>query len=100
MSRVIPGTAFPTLDLPRVGGGRIDNALLAEAPQMAILNVYRGLHCPRCRRQFGDFIENAAALEEAGIRVYSISTDTKERAEEAVAEWGLGDLPVGYGLTV
>jgi hypothetical protein len=35
-----------------------------------------------------------------GIEVVSISTDPQDRAEQAVAEWGLGDMAVGYDLTV
>jgi len=58
MSGLLPGRIFPTIDLPRVGGGRIDNTIFAEADRMTVLNVYRGLHCPRCRRQMADFIAN------------------------------------------
>ncbi len=99
MSRIVPGTAFSTIDLPTVGGGRLSNASF-DAPYMSVLNVYRGLHCPRCHAQFDDFIANRAALDEAGVKVVSISTDPAERAEEAVREWGLGDLEIGYDLTI
>jgi len=100
MSGLIPGHLFPAIDVPRAGGGRIDNSFFAEARRMTVLNVYRGLHCPRCRRQLGDFIAHRDAFEAAGIRVVSISTDPEDRAETAVAEWGLGDMPVGYGLGI
>ena len=96
---ILPGTAFPAIDLPRVGGGRVSNASLS-ADYMTVLNVYRGLHCPRCHAQFDDFIANRAALDEAGIKVVSISTDPQDRAEQAVAEWGLGDLEIGYDLSI
>ena len=99
MSRIVPGTALPTIDLPKVGGGRLSNASF-DAPYMSVLNVYRGLHCPRCHAQFDDFIANRAALDEAGVKIVSISTDPAERAEEAVREWGLGDLEIGYDLTI
>ncbi len=99
MTRIVPGTAFPALDLPRAGGGRVSNASF-NADYMAVLNVYRGLHCPRCHAQFDDFIANRAALDEAGVKIVSISTDPQDRAEQAVAEWGLGDLEIGYGLTI
>ena len=67
---------------------------------MTVLNVYRGLHCPRCRAQFEDFIANRGALNEAGVKIVSISTDPQERAEQAIVEWGLGDLEIGYDLTI
>ena len=99
MSRILPGQAFPAIDLPRVGGGRIDNAIFADGA-VTILNVYRGLHCPRCRRQLGDFLSHSDAFAAADARVVSISTDDRARAEQSVQEWGLGDMPVGYGLLI
>lgn len=97
--RPLPGQPFPTIDLPRAGGGRVTNADF-DAPFMTVLNVYRGLHCPRCKRQMGDFVSHRAVFDEAGLKVVSISTDSEERARKAVSEWGLGDMPVGHGLTV
>lgn len=99
MTALLPGTAFPTIDLPRVGGGRITNASF-DAAFMTVLNVYRGLHCPRCHRQFDDFIAHRAELDAAGVKVVSISTDPEERATQSVADWGLGDLEIGHDLTI
>jgi len=100
MSGLLPGQAFPAIDLARTGGGRIDNAIFGEAGAMTVLNVYRGLHCPRCRRQLEDFLANRTAFDAAGIAVVSISTDPADRAAQAVAEWGLGDMAVGFGLGI
>ncbi|MEL6997398.1 MAG: redoxin domain-containing protein [Pseudomonadota bacterium] len=99
MPALTPGQPFPIIDLPRVGGGRVTNAAF-DAGFMTVLNVYRGLHCPRCHAQFDDFIAHKADLEAAGIKIVSISTDPQDRAEQAVAEWGLGDLDIGYDLTI
>lgn len=99
MTSILPGNAFPPIDLPRVGGGRVSNASF-DAPFMTVLNVYRGLHCPRCHRQFDDFIAHRSELDEVGARIVSISTDPQDRADQAVAEWGLGDLEVGYDLSI
>ena len=97
--KLIPGQPFPQIDLPRVGGGRINDAAFS-APAFTILNVYRGLHCPRCHRQMDDFVAHRDAFAEHGLEVISISTDPQDRAEQAVAEWGLGDMAVGYDLTI
>ncbi|MEM9059131.1 MAG: redoxin domain-containing protein [Pseudomonadota bacterium] len=99
MSALTPGRPFPSIDLPRVGGGRVTNASL-DAPYMTVLNVYRGLHCPRCHAQFDDFLAHRGDLDEAGVKIVSISTDPQDRAEQAVAEWGLGDLVVGHDLGI
>ena len=99
MPQLTPGQAFPAIDLPKTGGGRLTNADFT-APFFTVLNVYRGLHCPRCRAQLEDFTAHGAEMSEAGIEVISISTDPGDRAEQAVAEWGLGTMKVGYGLSV
>lgn len=99
MPQLIPGQPFPAIDLPRVGGGRLTNADF-DAPFMTVLNVYRGLHCPRCKAQLADFTAHRGDFDAAGIKVVSISTDPVDRADQAMAEWGLGDMPVGYDLTV
>ncbi len=99
MQHPVPGQPFPAIDLARAGGGRITKDDLTGS-FFTVLNVYRGLHCPRCKAQLADFGAHAEALAEAGVKIVSISTDPQDRAETAIAEWGLGDMPVGYGLTV
>ena len=99
MTQLVPGTQFPAIDLPMVGGGRLTNADF-KAPAFTVLNVYRGLHCPRCHRQLVDFVAHKDQMAAAGIEVISISTDPADRAAQAVADWGLGDVKVGYDLTI
>ena len=96
---LIPGQPFPLLDLPRAGGGRLKAADFKPG-FMTILNVYRGLHCPRCQRQLDDILANRARFDAVGVEVVSISTDSRDRAEKTVTEWGLGDMPVGYDLPI
>lgn len=96
---LLPGQPFPHLTLPRVGGGQIDTAQFS-APYMTVLNVYRGLHCPRCKRQLEDFVAHREAMAAEGLEIVSVSTDPEDRARQAVAEWGLGDMAVGFGLTI
>jgi peroxiredoxin len=95
----IPGQPFPALDLPRAGGGRMRSADF-DPPFMTLLNVYRGLHCPRCQRQLRDIVANREKFDALGVEVVSISTDNRERAKKAVAEWALGDMAVGYDLPI
>lgn len=98
-SALVPGQPFPRLTLPRFGGGQIDTSAF-DAPAFTVLNVYRGLHCPRCRAQMEDFTIHKGALAEAGITVVSVSTDDQARAEQTVAEWAIGDMAIGYDLTI
>ena len=97
--RLIPGQPFPELDLPRVGGGRL-RTVDFKPGFMTLVNVYRGLHCPRCQRQLDDILANKARFDALGVEVVSISTDTGDRAGKAVTEWGLGNMAVGYDLPI
>jgi peroxiredoxin len=98
-NHLTPGQPFPHLDLPRVGGGRIKTTEFTPG-FMTLLNVYRGLHCPRCERQLGDIVANKAQFDAIGVDVVSISTDPQDRAEKAAADWRLGDMAVGYDLSI
>jgi hypothetical protein len=60
----------------------------------------RGLHCPFCRRYLSELQEKLPQFEALGVKPVAISSDTRERAEESVAEWGLNRLPVTWGLPI
>ena len=77
--RLTPGQPFPQLDLPRSGGGRLRTGDFRPG-FMTLLNVYRGLHCPRCARQLGDIVANKARFDALGVEVVSISTDPRDRS--------------------
>ena len=60
---------------------------------------YRGLHCPVCEIYLNKVVEKTQAFADAGMPIVLVSMDGQDRAETAKADWGLGDLPVAYGLT-
>jgi alkyl hydroperoxide reductase subunit AhpC len=94
-----PRHPVPDLKLPLVGGGQFD--LRSHAPQaFSLLVFYRGLHCPICRRYITELQEKLPQFEELGVKPVSISSDTRERAEQSAAEWGLKRLPVAWGLSI
>ena len=64
-----------------------------------MIDFHRGLHCPVCRSHTRALMRVQHDFAAIGVDVITVSMDTEERARTAVAEWGLGDLPVGYGLT-
>jgi peroxiredoxin len=90
------GSAFPTLTLPKVGGGEIS---VGGAGGWRMLVVYRGKHCPLCKT----YLKNLGGLldgyREAGVDIAVVSGDPKEKAETEAAEEGW-TFPVGYGLSV
>jgi peroxiredoxin len=63
-----------------------------------LLVVYRGKHCPRCKKYLNTLQSMQADFLQAGIEVIAVSADTQERASADVSEFGW-TFPVGYGLT-
>ncbi len=98
MTTPTPGAKAPDLDIATVGGGTF--SLAAQAPDtFTMLVVYRGLHCPVCKGFIGKVDAAVPEFEKAGTKVIAVSMDPQDRAEKAVADWGLKNLEIGYGLT-
>jgi len=94
-----PNTKVPELALPLVGGGEF--RLSRREPKTFTLVVfYRGLHCPVCRTYLRDLDEKLEAFSKAGVEAVAVCCDTKERAEQAKAEWQINRLPIAYGLSI
>ena len=90
------GTPFPSVTWPTVQGGKID---IAGADGWRMLVVYRGKHCPQCKRYLKILNEMLDAFKEAGISVSAVSADPAEKAGDDVSSQGW-QFPVGFGLTI
>ncbi len=89
------GDAFPDLTWDTAGGGSISPA---QGSGWRLLIVYRGKHCPLCKKYLGTLQEMLGDFAAQGITVYTISADHKEKAEADVVDQGW-TFPVGYDLT-
>jgi len=89
------GASFPAMSWPQIGGGKLDPQ---NAQGWRLLVVYRGKHCPLCKRYFKTLEGMLGEFKAADIAVMAVSADPKEKAEADVAEQGW-HFPVGYGLT-
>jgi peroxiredoxin len=90
----VPGLEFDTLD-----GGRW--SLAAQKPQnFTMVVVYRGLHCPVCRRYTSELNGMIDDFTKRGVSTVITSTDPKDRAEQAKTQWGLPKLTIGYGVSI
>jgi peroxiredoxin len=89
------GAVFPAMSWPQVGGGSIDPW---KTHGWRMLIVYRGKHCPLCKRYFKTLDGMLDEFRAAGIAVMAVSADSHEKAQADVAEQGWR-FPVGYGLT-
>ena len=96
---VKPRTPVPALECDLVGGGHW--SLAAQKPQnFTMVVVYRGLHCPVCRKYTGELNGMIDEFAKRGVATIVTSTDTAERAEQAKTQWGLPNLSVGYGVSI
>eukprot|EP01040_Poterioochromonas_malhamensis_P014333 gene14333-15857_t len=92
--KILPGTIFPDISLPTVGGGTVH---LRANGKPKLIVIYRGSFCPFCRGTLQEVNSKLATLREAGIEVVAVSADKEEVATVMVEELSLG-FPVAYGL--
>jgi peroxiredoxin len=94
-----PRQAVPPLEVRSLDG---DAWKLAdqEPDSFTMVVFYRGLHCPQCHRYIKGLVDQLDEFTERGVGVAAISCDDRERAERTQKEWELGDLRLGYGLSI
>jgi peroxiredoxin Q/BCP len=76
-SRLTPGDAAPTFDLPTDDGGTVNLADLRG--RKVIVYFYPAAMTPGCTKQACDFTESLNTLETAGYTVVGISPDKPEK---------------------
>jgi peroxiredoxin len=86
---------MPKLSLPKVGGG---NVVLGGEGRWQMVVVYRGRHCPLCRRYLKTLDDLLEDFRSIGTEVVAVSGDPKEKAESEVTEEGWR-FPVVYDLS-
>ena len=89
------GTEFPSLSLPKVGGGEMK---LGGNGGWRLLVVYRGKHCPQCKRYLKGLDGLLDEYRANDVDVLVASGDPKDKAETEVVEEGWR-FPVGYDLS-
>jgi len=95
-SKIAAGAQFPSLPVPLVGGGTAD---LAATGGWRLLIVYRGKHCPLCKKYFKGLSGMLDDLKAADVTVLAVSADPREKAEADVTAEGW-QFPVGYDLSL
>ncbi|AHK44684.1 MULTISPECIES: peroxiredoxin-like family protein [Ensifer] len=74
-----PGEPAPAFSLPAANvGGVVSLADLRGRP--FLIGLFRGLHCPFCRRQLRQFSALQPALREAGVETLAVINTPLERA--------------------
>ena len=97
ISPIIPTQPVPDISVELVGGGRW--TLSSQKPErFTLINFYRGLHCPQCKRQLQDMNRKMEEFSQRGVDAIAISSDSRERAEQSKDLWEIPNVPIGYGL--
>ena len=94
---LIPRQSVPEIAVDLVGGGRFELSK-AKPERFTLINFYRGLHCPQCKRQLQDMNRKMEEFAQRGVDAIAISSDSKERAEQSKELWEIPNVPIGYGL--
>jgi peroxiredoxin len=91
------GAPVPAITLDRVGGGTLTIGGPRDGWQLVV--VYRGKHCPICRRYLSGLKELVGGFQAASAEVVAVSGDPKEKADAFIAEIQ-PNYSVGYGLAI
>jgi len=97
MNKLMPRQPVPELKVPTLNGTTWRLADV-KSERFTLVVFYRGLHCPVCRTYLGELDKMAADFKTRGVEIFTLSSDTEERAKQAQKDWGLANLNIGYGL--
>ena len=99
MQALEAGQTFPKIEVAKLGG---DTLMLGEPSALydwQLVVIYRGRHCPLCKKYLAKLEEVKTRFHDNGIDVVVASGDPEERAQAFADELNLS-VPVGYGLSV
>jgi len=60
---------------------------------------YRGLHCPICSKYLAELDKLSSDFVDTGVSILALSSDDEDRAKQAVEDWGLKNINLGYGVS-
>lgn len=92
----VAGALLAPLSFPKLTGGTLTVGGARDTWTLFI--VYRGKHCPRCKKYLNILDAMRGDWEAAGFDVVVVSADPEEKAAADQAEFGWG-FDLGYGLT-
>ncbi|MBD3663653.1 redoxin domain-containing protein [Sulfitobacter aestuariivivens] len=99
MTPLAAGQAFPQMDIPKLGGGTLRLGAPNGAHDWQLIVVYRGLHCPICKRYLSKLDEIKEKFFDQGVDIVAVSGDPEDKAQAMQEETGFS-LPLGYALSI
>jgi peroxiredoxin len=97
--KAISGGTLPALTLSLVQGGEITLGKASNPQNWQIVIIYRGIHCPICRKYLSRLEELREGFTTAGAELVVASADPIEKARKMVEDSQLG-FPVAYDLSI
>ncbi|WP_299849642.1 redoxin domain-containing protein [uncultured Roseovarius sp.] len=99
MQALEAGQIFPKTEIAKLGGGTLTLGVPSAAYDWQLVIIYRGLHCPLCKKYLAKMEEVKSRFHDNGIDVVVASGDPEGKAQEFAEEISLS-VPVGFGLSV
>jgi len=97
MKTLQAGDTFPKQQVQMLGGGTLTLGQPGGDHDWQMVVVYRGLHCPMCKKYLAKLETVKDRFHAQGVDVVAVSGDPEEKARAFVDEVGV-TVPVGYGL--
>lgn len=98
-TKLSSGSRLPAVTLPLLGGGSVTLGRAQGEGHWQLVFVYRGLHCPICKKYLAKLERLQARFLARAAEVVAISGDPESKAAGMVEAAGL-TLPVAYGLSI
>ena len=92
----VPGALLPLMTFPKAGGGTL--SVGGQRDNWTLLTVYRGKHCPRCKKYLSILDDMRNKWHDAGFDLAIVSADTEDKALADQEKFGWG-FDLAYGLT-
>lgn len=91
----VAGVILDQMSFPKLGGGTLSVGGVRE--NWTLLVVYRGKHCPRCKKYLNILDGMRSQWNDAGFDVAVVSADPEAKAAADQKEFGWS-FDLGYGL--
>lgn len=98
-NRLSAGEVFPKVEVSALDSSVKELGATNNSGAWKLVVVYRGLHCPICKKYITRLNELADELHQNNIEVCAVSTDPQHKAAEFARELSLS-IPITYGLTI
>ena len=94
MQALQSGETFPQQTVPQLSGGEMVLGVPGAGHDWQMVVVYRGLHCPLCKKYLARLEAIKDKYYAVGIDVVAVSGDPEDKAQAMVEEMGLS-FPIG-----